>query len=170
MNEIICGPDLKGKPTCDCGVGNPTALDLGGAVELTNGTQAGPSYDAMRDNCWLGSPRLDLHSIKTSDGVGKDNIPDQPWEITIPVVKCNDTNNVGICDQLVGAVTVRVVWITDVGEDSLFKDAPRRMGDWPPVGDPLRGANGSCTGTGKACWNSSCPRSSARTSARSEGT
>jgi hypothetical protein len=152
LNEIVCG-DSHGH-SCTCGTGNPVTLDLGGLLETTNGTQTGPSYDALRDYCWWANPTLDLTG--PVDGT-PDGVPDQPWEITLPVVKCEDRfgepgNDIGICDELVGAVTMRVVWMTRTGAP--YSSVPKKMGAWPPNGDPLRGTDGFCTGSGEDCWNS----------------
>ena len=34
-------------------------LEFGHTLGTTNGTQTGPSYDAIRDNCWAGDSSLD---------------------------------------------------------------------------------------------------------------
>jgi hypothetical protein len=49
-----------------------------------------------------------------------------PWKVTLPVVTC-PSNNIGTCEQLVGAVTISIVWITGAGEDPSYADAPYQM-------------------------------------------
>jgi hypothetical protein len=47
----------------------------------------------------------------------------------LPVVTCPG-NNITTCQELVGAVAVKVVWITGEGEDPGYNDAPTKMGSW----------------------------------------
>jgi Flp pilus assembly protein TadG len=55
---------------------------------------------------------------------------ENPWELKLPVVACDNNRNVGVCETVVGAVTVHVVWITGPGEDPDYLDAPTIMGTW----------------------------------------
>ena len=132
-----------------CATGNPITLDLGQTVGTTNGTQTGPSYDGIRDDCWGSNPSLDLNH---------DGWPDQPWTITLPVIDCPD-GSVGNCSDLVGAVEIKVVWMTR-NDKNQMKEVPRLMGDWPALADPpvpigtIKDVPGLCAGTGQACWDS----------------
>jgi hypothetical protein len=45
------------------------------------------------------------------------------------VISCPG-NNVGTCEEVTGAVTVNVVWITGAGADPQYNNAPRQMGGW----------------------------------------
>ena len=101
--------------TQPCGTANPpsvtpficsgTSPSVGsGSIGTTGGVDQG-ILTAMR-NCWLSQTSLDQ---LLSDG-----IPDQPWEMTLPVILCPD-NNVGNCSQLLGAINLSVVWISDGG-------------------------------------------------------
>lgn len=74
-----------------CGSGNPQELFLGEPL-ATLGGQANSAYEDFW-NCW--------DSTTTQS---------EPWNMTLPVVTCND-NNVGPCNELIGAVNVNVVFV-----------------------------------------------------------
>ena len=125
-----------------CSTGNPIMLNLGESLGTTNGTVQNV-YDGITD-CWYGNPAFDRNA---------DGIPDLPWTMTLPVIDCPG-GAVGNCSDLVGAVEVHVVWITR-NDKNQMNEVPRRMGDWPPVGSPLRDPTTfMCNGTGLQCWNS----------------
>jgi Flp pilus assembly protein TadG len=117
--------EVKGLVNTGCGGNgtNPGTLILGKDM-ATNGGQIQSAFTALY-NCWNGQTN------KT-----------QPWELMLPVVKCPG-NNVTTCQELVGAVTVKVVWITGEGEDPGYNDAPTQMGSW---------SNSSADGSAR--WNS----------------
>lgn len=128
-----------------CGSGNPTVLNFGETLGTTNGTVQNV-YDGITD-CWYNNPAYDRNN---------DGIPDRPWAMALPVIDCPG-GAVGNCSDLRGAVVVNVVWITR-NDKNQMKEVPRLMGDWPPVGDPLRDPAGGdypkCVGTGQQCWDS----------------
>ena len=66
------------------------------------GTTGGTVDNALRDleQCW---------SNVVLDTIG-DGLPDQSWELTLPVIECSG-NNPGPCDKLVGIVEVEVLWV-----------------------------------------------------------
>jgi hypothetical protein len=126
-----------------CSTGNPIMLNLGETLGTTNGTVQ-TVYDGITD-CWYGNPAFDRNS---------DGIPDLPWTMTLPVINCPPGEPIGNCSELLGAVEVHVVWITR-NDKNQMNEVPRRMGDWPPVGSPLRDPTTfMCNGTGLECWNS----------------
>ncbi|MEA3385793.1 MAG: TadG family pilus assembly protein [Thermodesulfobacteriota bacterium] len=94
-----------------CAEGNPEIIFLGENI-ATNG---GDIQSAFNDliQCWAGN------TTKT-----------QLWPLTLPVVDCGDQNNVGTCQELVGAVEVNIVWITGAGADPNYNDAPTQMDTW----------------------------------------
>lgn len=98
-----------------CGSGNPDAVTYGDGMGATGGVQQ-TTFDDLRD-CWI--------SNADTDGNG---IPDEPWELTLPVIDCPG-NNVSNCATLLGAVTLVVVWITEAGTPH-WDDAPTQMGTW----------------------------------------
>ena len=104
--------EVSGLVTTGCGGGgaNPAPLILGRDM-ATNGGQIQSAFTTL-NNCWA-----------TQTG------RTQPWELTLPVVECPG-NNITTCQRLVGAVTVKVVWITGAGEDPGYNDAPTQMGGW----------------------------------------
>jgi Flp pilus assembly protein TadG len=113
-----------------CADGNPGILNLG-ELMATNG---GDIQSAFNDliQCW-------------ADNTSKIQL----WPLTLPVIDCGDQNNVGTCQELVGAVEVNVVWITGAGEDPHYNDAPKQMDDWVCPSDC------NCPGpdcNGKCCW------------------
>jgi hypothetical protein len=104
--------EVKGLVNTGCGGGgsNPGNLYLGKDM-ATNGGQIQSAFTALF-NCWAGQ----TNKI-------------QPWTMMLPVVTCPG-NNITTCQELVGAVTVKVVWITGEGEDPGYNDAPTQMGSW----------------------------------------
>lgn len=95
-----------------CGDGNPETLKFG--VDM--GTNGGQITSAFMDlvSCWRN---------ESSDRT-------QPWQTTLPVVACPD-NNMNVCQELRGAVTVNIIWITDQNANiNNPDDVPYQMGDW----------------------------------------
>jgi hypothetical protein len=105
-----------------CGSGNPEVLRYGEDM-ATNGGQIQSAFNSLR-TCWENTTNQN-----------------QLWNLTLPVVTCPG-NNVGTCQEFVGAVNVNVVWITGAGEDPSYLDAPRAMESWSSA-DP----------DGQARWN-----------------
>jgi hypothetical protein len=60
-----------------------------------------PVYDANGDDT----------GARTSIDIDADGIPDVPWEITVPRISCPG-NNVGTCEEVTGAISISVVWMT----------------------------------------------------------
>ena len=55
----------------------------------------------------------------------------QPWPLTLPVIECE--NNLDRCARVVGAVVVKILWITgetDDPSDDPCSEAPWAMGSW----------------------------------------
>jgi hypothetical protein len=90
-------------------------VTYGDGTGATGGVQQ-TTFDDLRD-CWI--------SNADTDGNGT---PDEPWELTLPVIDCPG-NNVSNCAELLGAVTLVVVWITEAGTPD-WDDAPTQMGTW----------------------------------------
>jgi hypothetical protein len=99
-----------------CGDGNPNPLNLG----MPMATTGGEISNAMRliKDCW------DAHN----------NGRTTSWELTLPVIAC-ESNNVGTCEEVVGAVTVNVLWVND-SNDTKVEGTPgpgfnaTAMDDW----------------------------------------
>jgi hypothetical protein len=121
-----------------CGEGNPEPVGYGEGMGATGGVQQ-TTFDDLRD-CWM-------NSAGDSDENG---IPDLPWELKLPVIDCPG-NNVSNCAELLGAVTLVVVWITEAGTPD-WDDAPRFMDDWPTTGELA--AIPDFDTNGEARWNS----------------
>ena len=49
------------------------------------------------------------------------------WKVTVPVIDCASGPG---CAIVKGAVELNIVWVTGVGEDPGFVDAPTKMDDW----------------------------------------
>jgi hypothetical protein len=101
-----------------CGDGNPGMLDYGEGIGAVGGVQDNV-FRTLRD-CWIDSD-------KTPNAV--DGLPNEPWELTLPVVDCPG-NNVSNCAPLLGAVTVQVVFMSPEGGSPSWDDAPREMDGW----------------------------------------
>lgn len=102
-----------------CGGGNPEVIEYGKDM-ATNGGEIKSAFNNLIA-CW-------------ENVTNKENV----WNLTLPVVTCPG-NNVGTCEEMVGAVNINIIWITDK-ED--YKDAPKKMttenGVWSsddPVGE-----------------------------------
>lgn len=114
-----------------CGDGNPEIIQLGGDI-ATNGGQIQSAFDELID-CWKKALYdSDGDNVKDSPiDTDDDGLPDMPWNLTLPVVNCPG-NNMGTCEEIVGAVNLNIIWIVR-GND----EVPERMGDWS--GDGLEG-------------------------------
>jgi hypothetical protein len=112
-----------------CGGGNPGMLTYGSGIGAVGGVQDNV-FRELRD-CWISSD-------PTPNPV--DGLPNDPWELKLPVVDCPG-NNVSNCAPLLGAVTVQVVFISPEGGTPSLDDAPREMHghgsitDWPTLAD-----------------------------------
>jgi hypothetical protein len=100
-----------------CRDGNPNGIEFGVGIGAVGGVQDNIFRDL--ESCWA-----------------QDSGRNRTWELTLPVVDCPG-NNVSNCATLVGAVTLKVVWIEERGND--YRNAPRSMSDsdtgvnWPSV-------------------------------------
>jgi len=110
------GTNAQGVRSLVCGSGNPTRINYGENV-ATNGGEINSAFNDLMD-CW----QAHLQQSMTETGSY------QPWEMTLLVVSCPG-NNVSTCQETVGAVTVKIIWINDT-IDPHFNDAPTEMGDW----------------------------------------
>ena len=113
-----------------CADGNPETIFLGQDM-ATNGGDIQSAFNKLIQ-CW-------------ADNTSKTQI----WPLTLPVIDCGDQNNVGTCQEFVGAVEINIVWITKAGEDPGYNDAPKQMDDWACPSNcncPGPDCNGTC------CW------------------
>jgi len=94
-----------------CADGNPETIFLGQDI-ATNGGDIQSAFNDLY-KCW------DANTSKI-----------RLWPLTLPVIDCGDQNNVGTCQEFVGAVEVNIVWITKAGEDPGYNDAPTQMDSW----------------------------------------
>jgi hypothetical protein len=102
-----------------CKDGNPNQILFGQGIGSTGGVQ--DSTLTALENCW----------VKAADK-DKNGVPDTSWELTLPVIDCPG-NNVSNCSKVVGAVTVRIIWIEDKGNK--YENVPSKMDDWPSTAD-----------------------------------
>ncbi len=123
------------------GCGNGAISDIvlhSGPMTTVNG-QIESAFKKLYD-CWK--------STADSNGDGK---PDRPWIMTLPLIKCDDKPP-GPCNDVVGAIKVEVLWMTDQN-DPHFNDVPTSYADPEPSG-----ASFSCSATTEAdrkiCWAS----------------
>ncbi len=110
VNPCLGGTNANDVRSLVCGEGNSGPIILGASV-ATNGGEISSAFKKFTD-CW---------AAKT----GKT----KPWKLTLIVIDCPD-NNVGPCEKVTGVVTVDIVWITGVGEDPKYNEAPVQMGQW----------------------------------------
>jgi hypothetical protein len=95
-----------------CSDGNPNPFLFGEGMGTVGGMQD-TIYNQLRD-CWLAA---------------QGGNPTQPWTITLPVIDC-PANNPGPCSELVGVVTLDVLWIKQSGTDPQWRDIPLEMAGW----------------------------------------
>ena len=101
-----------------CGGGNPDEVSFGDGMGTVGGMQNNV-YSDLRD-CWLDEPSLE----KDSRGY-----PTEAWGLTLPVVDCPG-NNPGPCSEVVGTVTLDVLWIKQASTDPQWMDIPLQMQGW----------------------------------------
>jgi Flp pilus assembly protein TadG len=97
-----------------CGGGNPKPITFGEGMG-TIGGMTDNVYRDMRD-CWLSAPLL-------KDWRG---YPIERWGLTLPVIDCPG-NNPGSCSEVIGTVTLNVIWIKQSGTDSGWTDIPLKV-------------------------------------------
>jgi hypothetical protein len=99
-----------------CGGGNPDVISLGDGMGTVGGMQNNV-YSDLR-NCWLSESHLNSRGY-----------PTEAWELTLPVIDCPG-NNPGPCSEVVGAVTLNVLWIKQPSADPQWMDIPLEMEGW----------------------------------------
>jgi Flp pilus assembly protein TadG len=105
-----------------CSGGNPVQLTFGAPVKTTNGLTS--NFNRL-ECCWKDAP-ITCNPKTTAP-------PTAPVIWTLPVVDCDSChdNNISPCSKLVGAVTVRILWINGSGvKNDPDTYAPYQMGDW----------------------------------------
>jgi Flp pilus assembly protein TadG len=100
-----------------CGSGNPDVISFGDGMGTVGGMQNNV-YSDLRD-CWLSAPL-------PQDSRG---YPTEVWQLTLPVVDCPG-NNPGPCSEVVGTVTLNVLWIKQASTDPQWIDIPLQMQGW----------------------------------------
>jgi hypothetical protein len=109
-----------------CGGGNPDVISFGDGMGTVGGMQNNV-YSDLRE-CWLNEPLLQ----KDARGY-----PTEPWALTLPVVDCPG-NNPGPCSEVVGTVTLDVLWIKQPSSDPQWIDIPLQMEGWTcSLGDSI---------------------------------
>ncbi len=100
-----------------CSEGNPGEIALGEPI-ATNGGEIQSAFNDLI-SCWESVTGRAM-----------------PWNLTLPVVTC-PSNNVGTCEEVVGAVNLNIVWITGAGEDPSYSNAPTEMAGIPDSSPPI---------------------------------
>lgn len=98
-----------------CKSGNPAIVEFGNGIGTTGGVEDSVLKDM--ESCW-----------RKATGASGGGTPNRTWELTLPVIDCPG-NNVSNCARLVGAVTLKVIWIEDKGND--YKKVPIEMTNPP---------------------------------------
>lgn len=125
------------KPLAGCSNGAISDILLHPGPMTTVNGQMQSAFQNLFD-CWK--------SAADSNG---DGIPDRPWTLTLPVIKCNGAPP-GPCNDVVGAIKVQVLWMTNQN-DPQFNNVPTSYADPEPSG-----ASYSCSASDVAgrqlCW------------------
>jgi len=106
-SACLTGTNAETVRSLICGGGNPEPIILGQPI-ATHGGYIEFAHGMLRD-CW---------QIFTGET--------QPWTLTLPVIECPG-NSVDSCASVVGAVTIKVVWVTPWEEDPSYSEAPWQM-------------------------------------------
>jgi hypothetical protein len=138
-----------------CKEANPVEIRMHDFIGTTGGVDdsiiSHPAQNNLMD-CWM-------NGQYDSDGDFEDDAfidesgdlydrPVHPWTVSLPVILCPG-NNVGNCSEVIGAVTVKIVWILEkennidgdtpyTGDPNNlpsnfdFGDAPYKMENWGP--------------------------------------
>ncbi|MFC1788951.1 TadG family pilus assembly protein [Thermodesulfobacteriota bacterium] len=113
--------------------GNPDPIQLAGTIGTTGGVVENiiemPNKDSLM-KCWKGAS-YDIDGDREMDVLVDENgdgLPEYPWEVKVPVINCPG-NNVGTCSEVLGAMSVTVIWILEK-ENKINDDAPYIM--WNP--------------------------------------
>ncbi len=121
------------RPLFTCTNSNPDEINLGASMGATNGVVDtlinSPTQLNLMD-CWkaaLYDSNGDNEKDSPIDTDG-DSWPDMPWNVTLPVVNCPNSQ-VSNCMETCGAVNVNIVWILE-NENKIDDDAPFKMGGW----------------------------------------
>ncbi|UCE71937.1 MAG: hypothetical protein JSV11_09335 [Nitrospiraceae bacterium] len=136
---------------------NMDVLKLGKPM-ATMGGEAESVLSKLRD-CWV-----EATDTTGPDGI-PDGIPDSSWNLTLPVIECPG-NNIGVCEEVVGAVNINLVWITGPGESScnFHQGYTNADGQWVEANHPPLELDGWSCGLSEpsaatdaelqACWDS----------------
>jgi hypothetical protein len=106
-SPCLTGPNNQTVRSLICGGGNPDAIVIHQPIAM-NGGYIQNAHGMLR-GCW---------QVFTGET--------QPWTLTLPVIECPE-NDVDMCASVVGAVTVKVVWITPWEDDPSYSWAPWQM-------------------------------------------
>jgi hypothetical protein len=145
-------PDTPLDPD-DCDPDNPDEILLGMPVATTGG-EVQVVFAKLAD-CW----RHGYNDLVGGDGIREtpidsdgNGIPDQPWNITLPVITCPG-NNVGTCEEIRGAVNVNIIWINE-SEDPQYTNIPLKMEHPDPATAAWECTSHSDQDERIACWDS----------------
>lgn len=116
-----------------CAEGNLNPISLGDGVGTTNGQVQSAFNDLY--SCWKPN---------------SSSWPTQPWKMTLLVIDCSG-NSVSNCSEVVGAVELNIIWITQTDKNQM-NEVPTTMGNWtcPSSCASAGGKNGPA----QCCWNS----------------
>ncbi|MDN3558261.1 pilus assembly protein TadG-related protein [Halomonas maura] len=117
-----------------CGEGNPDQLNYGENIETNNG-QVQSAFGDFYD-CWVEATNREV-----------------TWTLTLPVVDCE--SGVAPTNELVGAVTVHIVWVIDNNQEAQIDTyAPERMSLAPDSEDvEWRGDWENTSTSGQERWD-----------------
>ena len=128
-SPCLTGTNAETVRSLICNAGNPDSIILGQPI-ATHGGYIENAHGLLRQ-CW---------QIFTGET--------QPWTLTLPVMECPG-NNIDSCASVVGAVTVKIVWMTPWEEDPTYSWAPWQMQN-PRTGTTWSSNNPD----GQVRWNS----------------
>lgn len=120
----------------NCTTGNPDLINLGKEIGTTGGVNDAvigqPAQPDIMD-CWRSGlyDSNDDDVLDASIDTDGDGWPDKLWRVSLPVIDCPG-NNISPCSEVVGSVTVNIVWILEK-DNKIDEDAPYKMEDWSSV-------------------------------------
>ena len=153
--------DENGNYQCTTGLMVPSPVETARWTNFSEDCEVSASQNNVTPMICTDTDPVDISAISTINGEVQPtmNAMKQCWEnatnrtqywgLTLPVVECLTPVT---CSQIVGAVSVNVVWVTENGNDPNFNEIPQQMEDWSSAVNCAAFNLSDKTGR-EQCWN-----------------
>ena len=131
--------DENGNYQCTTGLMVPSPVETARWTNFSEDCDVNASQSNVTPMICTDTDPVDMSAISTINGEVQPtmNAMKQCWEnatnrtqfwgLTLPVVECVTPVT---CSQIIGAVSVNVVWVTENGNDPQYNEIPQQMEDW----------------------------------------